>query len=38
SRLCLTAAFEKWENDGGTGIWSMLPEKYWEEAAAELGL
>lgn len=38
SRLCLTAAFKKWENDGGTGTWSMLPEKYWEEAAAELGL
>ncbi len=38
SRLCLTAAIEKWEKSGGNGTWSMLPEKYWEEAVEELGL
>ena len=35
---CLTTALKKWESDGGSGIWSMLPETYWEAAAAELGL
>ncbi|MFW6679715.1 hypothetical protein ACOAOT_18955 [Lacrimispora sp. AGF001] len=38
SMHCLTTALEKWENDGGSGIWSLLPETYWEDAAAELGL
>lgn len=38
SMLCLTTALKKWENDGGNGIWSMLPETYWEDAAAELGI
>lgn len=38
SMLCLTTALKKWENDGGSSIWSMLPETYWEDAAAELGI
>ncbi len=38
SMLCLTTALKKWENDGGKRYWCMLPETYWEAAAAELGL
>ncbi|WP_097003290.1 metallophosphoesterase family protein [Lacrimispora amygdalina] len=38
SRVCLTAALEKWERNGGKGSWYILPEQYWEEAADEMGL